>query len=71
MALTTAANRNSGLHANDISETPIFPDNVIAQADRQSSLNSYGGISAATLTAGTASSVMSNIWFFFIEDEHE
>ncbi len=68
MALTTAANRNSAIHFLRIGITPIFPDNTIAQLDRQSSVHSYGGILAATLTAGTASSVSSNVWFFFIDD---
>ncbi len=69
MAVDTAAKRNSARHFMQTGLTPILPDGTIAQADRQSSVHSYGGILSATLTAGTASSVSSNVWFFFIDYE--
>lgn len=69
MAVDTAAKRNSALHFLQTGLTPIFADGTIGQRDKQSSVHSYGGILASTLTAGTASSVSSNVWFFFLDDE--
>ena len=69
MAVDTAAKRISAQHFMQTGIAPIFPDGTISQADRQSSWHSYGGILAATLVPGTASSITSNVWFFFIDDE--
>ena len=69
MALNTAANRNSALHFGKVVFSPIFPDNTIAQADRQSSVNSYGGIlsnALGTVNAGFNSD--QTIWFLFDDD---
>lgn len=68
MALTTAANRNSALHFLRTGITPIFPDNTIAQLDRQSSIHSYGGILASVLNIGAGLSSDQTIWFFFDDD---
>ena len=62
----TAAKRNSALYFLKTGITPIFPDSTIAQADRQSSVHSYGGILAnalGTVNAGLNSD--QTIWFFF------
>lgn len=69
MALTTAANRNSGLHYLRTGIAPIFPDSTIAQLDKQSSLKIYGGILADALTAGKGGQGNETFWFFFDEDE--
>jgi hypothetical protein len=65
MALTTAANRNSALHFLRTGITPIFPDNTIAQLDRQSSVHSYGGILATVPGTGVGLSSDQTIWFLF------
>jgi len=69
MALDSAAKRISATHFLRSGIAPIFPDGTISQADRQSAIHSYGGILAATLTTGTASSTINNIWFFLFQDD--
>lgn len=67
MALTTAANRNSAAHFRKLL-APIFPDGTIAQLDRQSSVNSYGGILASALLVGAGLTSDQTIWFLFDDD---
>jgi len=69
MALTTAANRNSAVHFMRLVQTPIFPDNTIAQLDRQSSIHSYGGILANTLSIGAGLTSDQTIWFLFNDSD--
>lgn len=69
MALTNAANRNSGLHYLRTGIAPIFPDSTIAQLDRQSSIHIYGGILADSLTSGKGGQDNETFWFFF-DDEN-
>lgn len=52
-----------------LAQTPIFPDNTIAQLDRQSSVHSYGGILANTLSVGAGLTSDQTIWFFFDEGD--
>lgn len=67
MAIDTAAKRNSALHCLSPSISPIIADGTIAQADRQSSVKSYGGILAnAQTTVGLSSD--QTIWFLFDDD---
>jgi len=68
MALTTAANRNSAAHFRRLL-APIFPDGTIAQLDRQSSVNSYGGILANPAQSGMGLSSDQTIWFLFDDDD--
>lgn len=66
--IDTAPKRNSALHFLRIGITPLFPDGIIDQDNRQSAIHSYGGILGSVGGTGLGNIDDQTIWFFFDEE---